>query len=154
MRDRIRKEFLRLLCIMGCLLLAVVAARADVEIQLDATQKVAYQRLCESLIAPCCWRESVAIHRSPESLKAREEIAGMIRAGKSEREVLDDFVARYGTRVLIEPEGSRSQWLYLIPILALVAASAATVRFLVKRIRRPRLAGSSVAAVDDSEWEW
>jgi cytochrome c-type biogenesis protein CcmH/NrfF len=145
---------LRFAGVVALLLLAGVALAGDVETQLDAPQKATYQKLCESLVAPCCWRESLALHRSPESLKSRDEIAAMIAAGKSEREIRNDFVARYGTRVLIEPEGGRSRWLYLIPILALGAAVAAALRFLVSRVRDARTAQPSAAAVDDSEWEW
>jgi cytochrome c-type biogenesis protein CcmH len=145
---------MRFVRIFGVLMLAGLAAAAQGEIQLDGAQKALYQKLCQSLIAPCCWRESVAMHRSPESLQARDEIAAMIIAGKSEGEILDDFVARYGSRVLIEPEGRRAQWLYVIPILVLLIASFAAVRFLRGRVRRPRAAGASGPAIDDSDWEW
>jgi cytochrome c-type biogenesis protein CcmH/NrfF len=140
--------------ILGFLLLAGLAGAADVEVRLDPAQKVLYQKLCQSLIAPCCWREAVAIHRSPESLQARDEIAAMIVAGKSEREILDDFVARYGARVLIEPQGGRARWLYVIPILALAIAIFAAVWFLRRRTERPRGARPPGPAIDDSEWEW
>jgi cytochrome c-type biogenesis protein CcmH/NrfF len=80
--------------VVAVLVLTTVAFAADPEAQLDATQMATYQRLCQSLVAPCCWRESVAQHRSPESLKSRDEIAAMIVAGKSEREIRNDFVAR------------------------------------------------------------
>jgi cytochrome c-type biogenesis protein CcmH/NrfF len=136
------------------LLLSGLAPAAESEVHLDAAQKAVYQKVCQSLIAPCCWRESVAMHRSPASLQAREEVAAMIVAGKSEREILDDFVARYGARVLIEPEGGRAQWLYVIPILVLALGSIAAIRFLLGRVGRPRLAGPSSAVVDDSEWDW
>ena len=135
------------------LLLAGFAAAAEGPVALDATQKALYQKLCQSLVAPCCWRESVAMHRSPESLQARDEIAAMVAAGKSEREILDDFVARYGARVLIEPQGSRAQWLYVIPVLALLIAFFGAVVFLRRRVRRPLPAGPAAAALDDSEWD-
>jgi cytochrome c-type biogenesis protein CcmH len=150
----IGKQLLNSIRILGFLALAGLAAAADPEVQLDAAQKALYQTLCQSLIAPCCWRESVAIHRSPASLEVRDEIATMIVEGKSQREILDDFVGRYGARVLIEPEGSRAQWLYVIPILVLLIASFAAVRFLLRRTRRGRLPGPPAAAIDDSEWDW
>lgn len=117
--------------------LAGVAAVGDGEVHLNEDQKALYQEICRSLVAPCCWRESVAMHRSSESLQARDEIARMIAAGKSKREILDDFVARYGSRILIEPSGQRAQWLYIMPILALVIASWVAVRFLRKHLQKP-----------------
>jgi cytochrome c-type biogenesis protein CcmH len=126
-----------LLILGGLTLLAGIAGAQDAQVRLDPNQMVLYQKICQSLVAPCCWRESVAMHRSRESLQARDEIAEMIAAGRSEREILDDFVARYGTRVLIEPPGRRAQWLYVIPILALLVALLAAVRYLRRHVQKP-----------------
>ncbi len=145
---------MRLARTLALILLASLAAAAPPATTLDASQKALYQKLCQSLIAPCCWREPVAIHRSAESLQVRDEIAEMILAGKSEREIRDDFVARYGTRILIEPQGSRAQWLYLIPIGVLFLAALAAAWFLRRKARPARPAGDAVAGVDDSEWDW
>jgi cytochrome c-type biogenesis protein CcmH len=132
----------------------------------DASQKARYQKLSESLVAPCCWSESLARHRSPQALQARDELAALILQNKSDQEIRDDFVARYGARVLIEPSGSRARWLYVLPFLALLAGVAAVIRFLRARARlsaeasaqpsgRPRQAATTApAAVDDSEWDW
>lgn len=130
----------------------VLGAQADRS--LDAAQKARYQELCESLVAPCCWRESLAVHRSPEALQGRDEVAALILAGKSDQEIVAAFETRYGARVLMEPQGERSRWLYLLPVLALLAGVLAAVRFLRTRVRRPAAAATSPSASDDSEWDW
>jgi cytochrome c-type biogenesis protein CcmH/NrfF len=85
----------------------------------------------------------------------RDQVAEMIAAGKSDREILDEFVSRYGARILIEPEGARSWWLYLIPIVALTLGIFWATRFLARlRKRILSVEGASGAAVDDSEWDW
>lgn len=122
---------------------------------LEATQKARHEKLCSSLVAPCCWREPVSVHRSPESLEARGQVAKMIVAGKSDREILDEFVSRYGTRILIEPEGARASWLYLIPIVALMTGIFGAARFLARRRKRIlSVEAASSVAPDDSEWDW
>ena len=52
--------------------------------------------------------------------KAREEVAAMILAGQSDRQILDSFIARYGERILAEPEGVKSVVLTTVPIVMLI----------------------------------
>jgi cytochrome c-type biogenesis protein CcmH/NrfF len=124
------------------------------ESSLDASQKARYQKLCESLVAPCCWGESLAVHRSPASLQARDEVAALILQGKSDGEILQDLAARYGPRVLIEPTGSRARWLYVLPLLALWAGLWGVIHFLRTRVRTQVTANASPPANDDSMWDW
>jgi cytochrome c-type biogenesis protein CcmH len=140
--------------VIWTLLLGSLAWSAGNEAVLDAPQQARYQKLCESLIAPCCWSETLAMHRSPASLQARDEVAALIVAGKSDREILDEFVARYGARILVEPEGRRGQWLYLIPVLALLVAVFFAVRFLRRRTLPSTGSGPPPGRMDDSEWDW
>lgn len=88
----------------------------------------------ESLLAPCCWRESVAVHQSPVAAEMRREIARFVQEGRSDREILDYYMQRYGKRVLREPEGPLRGWLYVIP----VAASIFGLGFTIEVIRRLR----------------
>lgn len=135
-------------------LVLTAAMSARVDPALDASQQARYQKLCESLVAPCCWSESLALHRSPEAMQARDEVAALILQGKPDQDILDDFAARYGTRVLIEPPGSRARWLYVLPAVALVAGFVWVIRFLRSRTRRRPANGTPPAALDDSEWDW
>ena len=43
-------------------------------VHLTADQMKRYDRLTHELIAPCCWREPIAIHRSPEALQILGEV--------------------------------------------------------------------------------
>lgn len=139
------------------LFVLAVPTFARAQPSLDASQQARYQKLCESLVAPCCWSESVAMHRSPQVLQARDEVAALILQGKSDQEILDDFVARYGVRVLIEPAGGSAHWLYVLPVLALLAGALWAMGHLLNLGRRPRPQGAATSpppAPDDSEWEW
>lgn len=110
---------------LGALLPASAAA---------APAKQRIRLLEESLLAPCCWRESVAVHQSPVASEMRREIARLVQEGRSDREILDYYIQRYGKRVLREPEGSLRDWLYVIP----VAASVFGLGFTIQVIRRLR----------------
>jgi cytochrome c-type biogenesis protein CcmH/NrfF len=64
----------------------------------------------------------------------------MILAGDSDRQILDAFIARYGERILAEPEGAKSVVLTAVPIAVLVCGAC----FLAWYVRRSRLAASPV----------
>ena len=89
----------------------------------------------ERFIAPCCWRENLAAHQSPEAEKMRAEVASLAGAGQTEAEIVEHFVARYGERILREPRGARSFWLTATP-LAVLAFGAAWLVMYLSRVRR------------------
>jgi cytochrome c-type biogenesis protein CcmH len=93
-------------------------------------------RLQKSLLAPCCWNESVATHRSEVSLSMRAEIARMVSEGKADQEILDHYKQQYGARILVEPEGSKWWWMHTIPFVMIGLGVLAVVLF-IRRLRRP-----------------
>lgn len=74
------------------------------------------RRIQERFMAPCCWHENVAIHQSPTAEAMRAEIVKFVADGRTEAEIVEVYVARYGERILREPRGSRSFWLRTAPI--------------------------------------
>jgi cytochrome c-type biogenesis protein CcmH len=111
-------------------------AAAAQERDLTAAQQTRYDKLTHVLIAPCCWREPIATHRSPEALQMLDEVKQLVVAGRSEEEIKANYVRRYGARILADPPGMEGQWLYALPVsLFAVAVALATLRLreLVKR---------------------
>jgi cytochrome c-type biogenesis protein CcmH len=93
------------------------------------------KRLEEQLIAPCCWAESVAVHRSEVAAEMRAGIEKMVAEGRTDREILDFYKAQYGARVLMEPEGVTRIWVYTIPIVV-AAAGVWLVIWIIRRMVR------------------
>lgn len=89
------------------------------------------EHLEKVILAPCCWNEPIATHRSEVSLEMKAEIARFLGEGKPDREILDYYKARYGERVLVEPEGAKWWWMNLVPVFML--AGGGTVAVLVLR---------------------
>lgn len=104
------------------------------------------RRIEERFIAPCCWRESVAVHRSPEADKIRSEIRQLLESGKTEGQIVDFYVARYGERILREPRGSVSLWLRTVPLLALLAGALFVAGYIIHS-RRKRAETTAVATL-------
>src|SRR3954447_13747247 len=120
----------------GVFLLAAILAApifgASAATEMTQVQKDQSQRMYQTFLAPCCWREAVSIHRSPESMEMRDEIDSFVRAGKSDQEIITAFVSKHGERILREPRGERRTWLYLLPIFAIGCALLLLIGFLSK----------------------
>lgn len=123
-----RKHFAFLTWILA----AMVAAPAG-----WSQDKARVRALQEKLIAPCCWSESVAMHRSEVAAEMRAEIARMVQEGRSDREILDFYKAKYGTRILMEPEGQLRLWAYTIPMVAVIAGLVLVI-WIIRRMVRPQ----------------
>ena len=95
----------------------------------------------DSLLAPCCYQEPVSTHRSEASLTMKAEIARFVSEGKSDREILDYYKAKYGERVLVEPEGARWWVMNVVPVL-MTLCGLAFVIWLIRRMVRPIPASS------------
>jgi len=55
-------------------------------------QQLRVDHLEHAVLAPCCYTEPVAIHRSEIAVKMRLEIAKSVAAGRSDREIIDTYV--------------------------------------------------------------
>ncbi|MGC8759687.1 MAG: cytochrome c-type biogenesis protein [Bryobacteraceae bacterium] len=107
------------------------------------SQKERIRSLEEKLIAPCCWSESVASHRSEIAAEMRAEISRMVAEGRSDREILDYYKAKYGPRILMEPEGKLRVWAYTIPVVASIAGLAFVIWFIRRMLRQQPAGGTA-----------
>ena len=100
------------------------------------------------LMAPCCWAEPVSQHLSPIAEEMRREIRALLAAGKSEQEILDIYVARYGERILTTPPARGFNLLvYILPWVIALAGMAGVV-FVLRRWLALRPAASATPAAD------
>jgi len=111
-------------------MLASVLAMAVVMAWGQTAQDERVLKLEKALLAPCCWNESVATHRSEVALTMRAEIARMVIEGQTDQQILDHYKQQYGARILVEPEGSRWWWMHLIPVVVIVLGVFAMLLFI------------------------
>jgi len=109
------------------------------------------RRIEERFVAPCCWSESVAVHRSEVAAEMRAEIERMVAEGKTERQIVDYYVARYGEKILQEPRGRARTWLFWMPFLLTLVAVLGLVLYLrrLRRLPRPPSANHPLPPVGD-----
>ncbi len=104
-----------------------------------AEDEVVEQRLikiAEEMRCLVCQNESLAGSRADLAEDLRREIRAQIRQGKSDQEVMEFMVTRYGDFVRYRPPVKPTTWLlWFGPFLLLVAAVGLLVRVLRRRNR-------------------
>lgn len=116
-------------------------AQAEFEPFDSEVDRLRYQALTEEMRCPKCQNQNLADSNSPIAQDLRREIHRMVSDGRSDREIVDFMVARYGEFVLYRPRwDANTQWLWLVPG-ALLFAGGAVVLTLSRR-RRTAVAAS------------
>jgi len=119
------------------LILAASAIAAEPPVQLDASGTVRAAALAVQLRCLVCQNQSIAESSAELAVDLRREIAKQISAGRSDREILDFMVARYGDFVLYNPPlRSHTLLLWFAPALLAFAALFALARALRNRRRQ------------------
>ncbi|TDO98327.1 cytochrome c-type biogenesis protein [Marinomonas balearica] len=99
------------------------------------SQKVRYEQLIQSLRCPKCQNQSLADSDSAIATDLRDQVYRMITSNKSNTDIEDYMVARYGEFVLYKPVfESHTFFLWAAPLLFL--SVGAIVFILVLRAQR------------------
>ena len=124
-----------LLC---CTLLFAGAAMAKEAAPMAADVEVEKRMVAisEELRCLVCQNESLAGSHAELALDLRREIRRMIGEGKTDQEILDFMVARYGDFVRFRPPVKPTTWLlWGGPFLLMAGGVAALIAFLRRRAR-------------------
>jgi cytochrome c-type biogenesis protein CcmH len=122
------------LLVLLALLYAQAAFAIDPTTIPDPKLQARYQNLTHELRCMQCLNQSIA--DSPVELagELRNEVREMVVSGKSDDEIRDYMVARYGEFILFRPRMSvRNLWLWFGPAILLVAGVFVAVRIIRQR---------------------
>ena len=112
----------------------------------DPQQQQRYVTLIHELRCMQCQNETLADSEVSLAADLRLEVHDLIAQGKSDTEVRDYLVSRYGDFILFRPRVSwRTAWLWALPGLLLLAGAVAAIRVL---LARTRLVDSDTAPID------
>lgn len=140
----------------GLLAIALLIAAAAVH-AIDATpplpdpvQQQRYLGLIHELRCLKCQGETVADTPAMFAVDIRRQVREMVQAGRSDAEVRQYMVERYGEIILLKPRWSLGNaWLWLAPGLMLLGGVFVAVRIL--RQRRALLATDTSDVGDEAE---
>ena len=100
-------------------------------------ERRAYE-LDKAIMCPVCPGESIDQSQNPLAVQMRAIVLEQLQQGRTESEIKDFFVERYGTSVLLEPPASGFNLVvWVLPPLA-VGAGAVSLFLALRLMRRPR----------------
>ena len=132
-----RRAFLLILILLG--MQSATAADGIAQPIGDPLVEARVNRLAEELRCLTCMGQSIADSQSGFSTDMKREIRAMVKAGKSDQDVLDFMVQRYGDFVLYRPPVKTKTWLLWGGpfILLAVGLSVLIVRLRSRRGEKP-----------------
>jgi cytochrome c-type biogenesis protein CcmH len=134
------------LVLICCLVLALPALAIDSTEMPTPELQERYRTLTHELRCMKCQGPSIADSPLDAAADLRREVRSQLLAGKTDAEIRDFMVERYGEYILFKPKFStHTAWLWLTPGVLLVLGA-----FLAVRIVRQR---SSLVAQDDDVLE-
>jgi len=104
----------------------------------DPAMQQRYIALINEFRCMQCQNEALADSNVSLAADLRLEVHDLIKAGKTDDEIRDYLVARYGEFILFRPRMSwRNAWLWAAPGVLLIAGLAIAIRVLRQRSRLP-----------------
>jgi cytochrome c-type biogenesis protein CcmH len=135
------------LAFASTLALAQVSDPAPLQFQSPA-EEAHFRALVTELRCVMCQNQSLADSNAMVAHDMRREALELMREGKTDRQIKDYFVARYGEFVLYKPRVEERTWLLWFGPLALLLAGGLVVAVVVRR----HGGGAPVADDDGQEW--
>lgn len=99
----------------------------------DAALEKTARKLSARIMCPICSGQTIAQSNSETSRQMRDLVLKKLRQGKTEQEVLQYFVSRYGERIMAEPnKKGLNLVLWFLPFV-LIAFAAILIYLLIRR---------------------
>jgi len=121
------------------------ASREATPAATDPALEARVQRIAEELRCLVCQNETIAGSQAALAVDLRTQIREQLRAGRSELQVRDFMVARYGDFILYRPPWQASTVLLWLGPFALLAVAVVVLRLRVQSRMRVRAADASTA---------
>jgi cytochrome c-type biogenesis protein CcmH len=121
--------------LFACLLLSAFAsAREAAPLAQDPAVEQRMVDITSELRCLVCQNESLAASQAELAGDLREEVRKLVKAGKTDQEIKDYLVERYGDFVLYRPPLKPTTWLlWAGPFVLLVLGIAALITYLRRR---------------------
>ena len=115
----------------------------------DAGEEARFHALAGELRCVMCQNQSLADSNALIALQLRREVLELMRQGRSDAQIKDYLVQRYGEFVLYKPRMEGRTWLLWAGPALLLLAGAGVVAVVLRR-RKP--ADRVVAPDEEQEW--
>lgn len=136
------------LLLLPMLLFAATLARAVVETYDFSREedRARYQRFTYELRCPKCQNQNLADSNAPIAADLRRELHRLLEEGRSDEEIVDFMVERYGEYVLYRPRVEPRTWLLWGAPAGMLLTGVLVMAGMLRRSRR-----TSPVALDEAE---
>jgi cytochrome c-type biogenesis protein CcmH len=136
--------------LLGLALVGVARAAIDTYEFKDEAERERFRTLTEELRCPKCQNQNIADSNAPIATDLRREIHRMLEEGKSNQEIVDFLVARYGDFVRYKPPvNARTVLLWYGPAGLLVGGLVVLGIIVVRRRRVENSPGKVMLSADE-----
>jgi cytochrome c-type biogenesis protein CcmH len=139
----IRTSLQWLAALLAALVVASAAFAIDTTRFEDPEKQAQYQRMTHELRCMQCLNTSIADSQVDLAADLRNEVRDLVQAGKTDEEIRQFMVDRYGEFILFRP---RSLWLYITPVVFLLIGVVVAVRVIRQK---SKLVAEDNSPVDD-----
>jgi cytochrome c-type biogenesis protein CcmH len=115
----------------------------------DEAERARYSELTRELRCPKCQNQDIADSNAPIAADLRKEIYRMLGEGRSNQQIIDFMVDRYGEFVRYKPELTSRTWLLWFGPAVLLIGGLVVIGVIVGRRRGERR--EQVDALSDEE---
>jgi len=137
------------LALTTALLLGDYAPQPMASEMLPPDQEARVQRIGEQLRCPICQGLSIAASPSPAARAELDRVRELVREGKSDQEIKDYFISRYGDWVLLSPRAEGANWIVWVGPALLLVIGAITIARTLKGPKAATAAPAPTAPADD-----
>lgn len=124
--------------LVGALAVVLICSQSHAAIEIHEfksdVDRIRYEQFIEEMRCPKCQNQNLSGSDSPLAADLRLEIFSQIDEGRSDKEIVDFMVERYGEFVLYKPRlGMNTLFLWGFPALLLLLAIIGLIVWVVRR---------------------
>jgi cytochrome c-type biogenesis protein CcmH len=135
--------------VMSCA--GVAHAAIDAYTFKDEAERARYTELTRELRCPKCQNQDIADSNAPIAADLRKEIYRMLGEGKSNQQIIDFMVDRYGEFVRYKPELNAHTWLLWFGPAGLLLGGVLLIGVIVVRRRRQPAEDANVLSDEERQ---
>ena len=137
--------------VLGLSLAGVAQAAIDTYQFADDAERERYRDLTKELRCPKCQNQDIADSNAPIAADLRREIFRMLGEGKSNQQIIDFMVDRYGDFVRYKPALTARTWLLWFGPGALLLGGVVVLAVIVRKRRTPVVNGTADLSPEERE---